>query len=688
VRTGREWAFRSGRSNCKFLPSKSLTICSAAKFASEAHNTALRSDIDRLGVEVGELLQFLRGQVFVDASLAHLANCVKSALDVVYSMQRLASPASSEATSPEMREIEPEPFRSQSRLLFRNPTPQPLVKKSSRRFQPSIDAPPTPGPARSQALSNANAREWDMPQRNQTYDPMLPVAKSPQPPMEYSRSPTMSPPIPRPPRSQTYDTICAAKSPERNTTEFPRRPSLSPPIPRPQRSETADTILLARSPEKTPIPYPIHSTAVSAPPQRPLRQQQSLTFQDLSSSPMVPVPKRELSESPREYLEPTHDYRDSVRDFKDTRHEFAQPKRAQPPQSKSPQTAYSDSKPSRSYTLSSPLPATTAPTPFTTTSDSNPPWSLSPPLSLDKFAEDPKSSSALDLEDYVINYLNKNLLNDSASEISKLDVQSPRGTVIQPTPPPAPIPQRPVVVPEVVPVQQRATPDTEIIQRWRRSGSRCFATGDYGRAQALLEQVVKGSEQMFGSEYEWKAETKSLLAETCVRLGRWDEAGKVLSERYDGRDAQIDGIAHGFLRDRQWDRLTWILRQQFEGRENVMEAASRAFILDQKWAEAKEMLVGLMEYKTEDNPRGLERMYLLAEVCWSRKDLGDAKQICTTAIESPKTILQKSDPLYSQFVQLAVQICHAQTDGAEADKFTSLLSSGVAGIPSNQLRLI
>jgi len=682
VHIGREWAFRSGRSNCKLLLSKSLTICSAAKFASEAHNTALRSDIDRLGLEAGELLQFLREQVFVDASLAHLANCVKSALDVVYSMQRLASPTSSEATSPEMREVEPNPFRSQARLPFRSPTPQPLVKKSSRRFQPSIDAPPTPGPTRSQALpyeSYWNESEWDIPQRNQTYDPMLPVAKLPQPqPMEYSRSPTMSPPIPRPSRSQTYDTIYSAKSPEQSAIEFPRRPSLSPPIPRQQRSQTADTIPLARSPEQL---YPIHSNAVSPPPQRPLRQQRSQAFQDLSSSPMLPVPKRELSESPREYLEPTRDYNDSIRDFKDTRHEFTQPKRSQPSQSKSPQTIHSDSKPSRSYTLSPPLPATTPPTPFTTTPDSNLPWSPPPPLSLDKFADDPRSSSALGLEDYVINYLNKNLLNDSASEISKPDVQSPRGTVIQPTPPPAPIPQRSVVVPEAVPVQQRATPDTEIIQRWRQSGSRCFAIGDYGRAQALLEQVVKGSEQMFGSDYEWKAETKSLLAETCVRLGKWDEAGKVLSEKYDGRDAQIDGIAHGFLRDRQWDKLTWILLQQFEGRENVMEAASRAFILDQKWAEAKEMLVGLMEYKTEDSPRGLERLYLLAEVCWSRKDLGDAKQICITAIESPKSVLQRSDPLYSQFVKLAVQICHAQNEEDEADKFKSLLSSGVAGIP-------
>ena len=677
----RGWAFRSGRSNCKLLWCKSLTICRAAKFASEPHNTALRSDIDCLSFEAAELLQFLREQVCVDASLAHLANCIKSALDVAYSMQRLASPTSSSATSPEMTQIEPGPFRSQSRLAFRSPTPQPLVRNSSRMYQLSNDVPPIPEPPRSQSLpyeSNGNSCQWDMPQRNH---PILSVAKSPQSqPMEYSRSPTMSPPIPRPQRNQSYDTKSGIKSPEQSTIEFPRHPSVSLPTPRLQRSPTYDTIPLARSPEKIPIQYPVNSNGISPPPQGPLRQQRSQTFQDLSSSPTWSLPKRGLSQSPREYLEPTREYKDSVRELKDTRHEFAQPKRSQPPQAKSPQTTISDSKPSRTCTLSPSLLAPTPPTPFTT-SNSPLPWTPPPPLSLDKIAEDPRASSALGLEDYVINYLNKNLLDDSASEVSKLDVQSPRGTVVQPTPPPAPIPQRPVAMPQAVAAQQKAIPDTEMIQRWRQSGSRSFATGDYGGAQLLLEQVVKGSEQRFGNDYEWRAETKSLLAETCLRLGRWDEAGKVLSEKYDGREAQIDGIANGFLRDRQWDKLTWILGQQFEGRENVMEAASRALILDQKWAEAKEMLVGLMKYKTEDSPRGLERMYLLAEVCWSRKDLGDAKQVCNTAIESPKSILQKSDPLYSQFVKLAVQICEAQTERDEADKFKSLLSSGVAGIP-------
>jgi hypothetical protein len=199
----------------------------------------------------------------------------------------------------------------------------------------------------------------------------------------------------------------------------------------------------------------------------------------------------------------------------------------------------------------------------------------------------------------------------------------------------------------------------------------------------LLEQVVKGSETMFGNEYPWRAETKSLLVETYCRLGKWDEANQILSETYDGREAQIDGLADGFLKNRQWDKLSWILAQQFDGRENIMEAAARALILDQKWAEAKEMLVALLKYKTEDSVRGLERMYLLAEVCWSRKDLGDAKQMCILAVESAKSILQKSDPLYSQFVKLAVQICDAQNEREEADKFKSLLSSGVAGSPNH-----
>jgi tetratricopeptide (TPR) repeat protein len=326
---------------------------------------------------------------------------------------------------------------------------------------------------------------------------------------------------------------------------------------------------------------------------------------------------------------------------------------------------------------------------------------------LDNIPENASSisgASGLGIEDYMINFLNKNLaLPDSGANSPRLDVQSPQFMQQRPappvmrqlltpallprmpSPPPAPRVQSPILSASPVPTTQSTTSDAELIQQWRLSGSRNFATGDYGRAQMLLEQVIKGSETMFGDDYAWRAETKSLLAETCIRLGRWDEAGKIFTEKYDGREAQIDSVANGFLRERQWDKLTWVLQQKFSGRETIMEAASRALILDQKWAEAKEMLVGLMTYKKEDCARGLERMYLLAEVCWSRKDLGDAKQMCITAIESQNSILQRSDPLYSQFVKLAIQICDAQNEREQAEKFRSLLSFGVAGTTTRNI---
>lgn len=218
------------------------------------------------------------------------------------------------------------------------------------------------------------------------------------------------------------------------------------------------------------------------------------------------------------------------------------------------------------------------------------------------------------------------------------------------------------------------------IQQWLKSGATNLAAKEYAKAELLLNRVLQQSELMAGTQFAWRDETIKMLVEIYSRTGKWAEANDLLNRQYDGRNEMLESLATKFLQERRWSDVEQILRHQFQGRENVMEKVSRAYVLDKRWSDAKILLSDLLKYRAEESLKGLERMYILAEACWAKWDLDEARHWCLRALEGQKTCLQKYHPLFSQFLQLLVQICEAKGDMAEKEKYMTQLSVEIKGI--------
>jgi tetratricopeptide (TPR) repeat protein len=222
------------------------------------------------------------------------------------------------------------------------------------------------------------------------------------------------------------------------------------------------------------------------------------------------------------------------------------------------------------------------------------------------------------------------------------------------------------------------------IQQWLKSGTEQFAAKDYEKAEVSLERVLKRSQSKHGTEFAWRDETIRMLVVIYCHLGNWVEAKELLNQNFADKDKTLETLAAKFCQERRWDDAGRLLRYEFEGRENGMERVARAYVLDQKWSQAKKILLELIKYKAEESIRGLERMYILAEVCHWKGDLEDTKEWCLTALQGPKTVLEKLHPLFHQFVKLLVQACEDQHDVVGAEKYRALLSSDVQGINISQ----
>ena len=161
------------------------------------------------------------------------------------------------------------------------------------------------------------------------------------------------------------------------------------------------------------------------------------------------------------------------------------------------------------------------------------------------------------------------------------------------------------------------------------------------------------------------------------KTGRLTEANDLLNQEFEGRDRTIETLAAELCQERRWEEVVRILHHEFQARENVLERVSRAFVMDEKWGDAKGVLIELMKYGAEETMKGLERMSVLAEVCWAKGDLTDTKHWCVTAIRGEGSILEKGNPLFAQFVKILVQVCEAQEDAEGAAEYKGLLSFDV-----------
>jgi hypothetical protein len=216
----------------------------------------------------------------------------------------------------------------------------------------------------------------------------------------------------------------------------------------------------------------------------------------------------------------------------------------------------------------------------------------------------------------------------------------------------------------------------QAIRQWFDSATATFAAGDYTKAEPILVWVLNESD---GRDFDWVEATISMLVEVYFRLGKWNQVNDLLNQSFDGRDVVLEKLGNKFCQERKWNDVERLLRYDFEGKENVMIRVSTSYIGNQKWDDAKKHLVELMKFQSEGSTTGLERMYILADVCWTKKDLDDARYWCLRAVQGKDTLLDKSHALFFQFISLLVRICQAQGNNIEANAFKALLASSSSG---------
>jgi ankyrin repeat protein len=216
----------------------------------------------------------------------------------------------------------------------------------------------------------------------------------------------------------------------------------------------------------------------------------------------------------------------------------------------------------------------------------------------------------------------------------------------------------------------------QAIRQWFDSAAATFASGDYVKAEPILVWVLNESD---GRDFEWIESTISMLLEVYFRVSKWNQVNDLVSQEFDGRDGVLEKLGIKFCQERRWNDVERILRYDFKGKENAMIRVARSYIGNQKWDDAKKHLVELMKFQSESSQSGLERMYILADVCWTKKDLDDARYWCLRAVQGKDTLLDKTHALFFQFISLLVRVCEAQGNTIEARAFKALLASSSSG---------
>lgn len=95
------------------------------------------------------------------------------------------------------------------------------------------------------------------------------------------------------------------------------------------------------------------------------------------------------------------------------------------------------------------------------------------------------------------------------------------------------------------------------------------------------------------------------------------------------------------------------------------------------------LIFELLEWEMEEKIR-FERMRALAEICFTMKELDDAKTWCMKAVQGRLGTLGKRHHLFYKSVNLLAQIYDAKGEFVEAEGYKAVLAvlpPGLQGIP-------
>ena len=209
--------------------------------------------------------------------------------------------------------------------------------------------------------------------------------------------------------------------------------------------------------------------------------------------------------------------------------------------------------------------------------------------------------------------------------------------------------------------------DLWVINAYRTRAKEKLAQKNYAEAYAILQTILRKSEQKFGNLYEWKDDTIRMLAITQCRMHRWreveevlnspipftgmdevrrmlvleycaegkmEEALKILSTEFEGRDKIISDIVAGLCREKRWAHAVKFAKVDFVGRETPLEMVATGCQQSAMWKDAAEIWREVLNCKLLRNAPTSDTMHALAHAHFYLKDYTQAQEFSNLAIKA------------------------------------------------------
>jgi hypothetical protein len=193
--------------------------------------------------------------------------------------------------------------------------------------------------------------------------------------------------------------------------------------------------------------------------------------------------------------------------------------------------------------------------------------------------------------------------------------------------------------------------------------------------------MLTDAKATYSTGWKWRDEILRMLAVCYCRLERWEKAGQVLDQDFEGKAKEMAAVATEFCLQDRLDAAKNLLSRDFEGRDKIMELYAKRAYWCRQWDEAEEALLKLLPSReSEDKLEGLRYMQALAEVSLAKGDIKTARERCLKAMYGRKNMLGKTHVLYYQSVNLFALICEGLNDKIGAEGYKALLPSEFKGI--------
>lgn len=237
-----------------------------------------------------------------------------------------------------------------------------------------------------------------------------------------------------------------------------------------------------------------------------------------------------------------------------------------------------------------------------------------------------------------------------------------------------------------VPSEQTASDlNYDLIQNMIKAAQQLIRSEKFAAAGRMLQEILQKSEQ-YGKDFAQRDEILKMQALAYWRLGKWEDAGSVFHEEFNGRSELIESLVKESLSRGKRSEAEKLMNQEFDGRVTILEFYVESLIQDKKWTKAKQYLLELLRYESTESVR-CQRMNSLAQVCFAKNELSESQSYCLEALQGNDMSSRNSQYLQYESVKLLAQISRAKGNLAEAQGYMKMLSesqTGLEGIQESQ----